>query len=152
MTTLRYTPHPSPKLLNYFQDYAVYHQTFGNRLTHYFGISFIVISLLGLLSHIPTFLDPLNGGIVLVLLSSLFYLSLDWKIALPFAGLLIGIYFLGSNLPLFLLWALFIGGWVLQGIGHILYEKKSPAFTQNLIHLWIGPLWIFAKLTCYLRS
>ena len=37
--------------------------------------------------------------------------------------------------------ALFVGGWVLQFVGHA-YEGKKPAFLTNLTHLLIGPLWI----------
>ena len=30
---------------------------------------------------------------------------------------------------------------------HYVYEKKSPAFYKNLVHLLVGPLWIVAKAT-----
>jgi uncharacterized membrane protein YGL010W len=36
-------------------------------------------------------------------------------------------------------------GWILQYLGHYVYEKKSPAFYRNLVHLLVGPLWILAK-------
>ena len=41
--------------------------------------------------------------------------------------------------------ALFVLGWVLQFVGHYVYEKKSPAFFRNVTHLLVGPLWILAK-------
>jgi uncharacterized membrane protein YGL010W len=50
-------------------------------------------------------------------------------------------------LPLWLHVALFIGGWILQFIGHARYEKQSPAFLNNLLHLLVGPLWILEDLT-----
>ena len=50
--------------------------------------------------------------------------------------------FAGAAMPMWLLIALFIIGWIFQGIGHAVYEKRQPAFAQNLIHLLIGPLWI----------
>ena len=40
---------------------------------------------------------------------------------------------------------LFAFGWVLQGVGHWVYEKNSPAFFRNFVHLAIGQLWILAK-------
>ena len=40
---------------------------------------------------------------------------------------------------------LFVFGWVLQGVGHWVYEKNSPAFFRNFVHLAIGQLWILAK-------
>ena len=42
---------------------------------------------------------------------------------------------------------LFVFGWVLQFVGHYVYEKRSPAFMKNLTHLLVGPLWILAKAT-----
>jgi uncharacterized membrane protein YGL010W len=42
---------------------------------------------------------------------------------------------------------LFVLGWVLQFVGHYVYEKKSPAFFRNVNHLLVGPLWILAKAT-----
>lgn len=42
--------------------------------------------------------------------------------------------------------AMFAGGWILQFVGHGVFEKKSPAFLTNVAHLLIGPLWWFTKL------
>jgi len=146
------------RLKAYFDDYASFHQTRGNQLTHYFGIPFIVISLLGLLSTLTlgspalfasNSLLRMDGGILLILIVIPFYNYLDWKIALPFTFILLGLYFLGRALPVPLCWTLFIFGWILQGIRHAVYEKKSPAFMKNLSHLLIGPLWIFSKLIRY---
>lgn len=135
----------------YFRDYASYHKTKGNKVTHYFGITFILVSLLGLLSQI-TFIAgvQLDAAMILLGLGIFWYLFLDWKIAAPFALVLIGLYFLGKAFPPSLNWGLFVGGWILQGIGHYVYEKKSPAFFKNLTHLMIGPLWIFARVVGYL--
>jgi uncharacterized membrane protein YGL010W len=145
----------SPKLQAYFKDYDAYHSTTGNEVCHYFGIPFIVVSLLGLLSAWvidsgSIFGSPLlrvDGGLILWALASLWYLFLDWKMGLSFSFVVLGGYFFGRTLPGGALWALFVFGWVLQGIGHAKYEKKSPAFFRNVTHLMIGPLWIFAKIT-----
>jgi uncharacterized membrane protein YGL010W len=145
------------KLEGYFKDYASYHKTPGNKTTHYFGITFIVVSLLGLLSHwvigseglTGSLYFRLDGGTLLMLLAMAWYISLDWRIAFPFAGVLFGLYFLGRTLPSEVNWLLFVAGWILQGIGHYVYEKKSPAFFTNLRHILIGPLWIFVRLIGY---
>jgi uncharacterized membrane protein YGL010W len=39
---------------------------------------------------------------------------------------------------------LFIGGWVLQLVGHA-YEGKRPAFLSNLFQLLIGPIFLMAE-------
>ncbi len=48
------------------------------------------------------------------------------------------------NIGLFLI--LFIGGWILQFIGHTVFEKKRPAFMDNLIQLLIGPLFFVIEV------
>jgi len=140
----------------YFKDYDSYHKTTGNKITHYFGISFIVVSMLGLLSHLklenisPKIVHT-DGALLLLFICFLWYLYLDWKIASPFILALFVLYNIGRSLQVNLNLCLFILGWILQGIGHYVYEKNSPAFFRNLIHLTIGPLWIFAKLIGYYR-
>lgn len=147
----------SSQLTQSFDDYATYHKTKGNRIFHYVGIIFSVASLLGLLGGVVIGPDGLtgsiyfrlDGGTLLLSVSILRYLFLDWKITIPFAFVLTGLYFFGRALPNFTNWSLFTGGWILQGIGHAVYEKKSPPFLKNGMHLFIGPLWIFARVLKY---
>jgi uncharacterized membrane protein YGL010W len=129
----------SPRLQKYFADYDAFHKTPGNQLTHTIGIPLIVVATLGLF----------KAGIILWALASLWYVRLDWRIGLPFSLMTLAGYFLGRALPLPVLAVIFVLGWVFQGVGHAVYEKKSPAFTQNLTHLLIGPLWIFCKLPIF---
>jgi uncharacterized membrane protein YGL010W len=134
----------SPLLERYFSDYAEFHQTEGNKWFHMFGIPMIVIGTFGLLGTI--------GGAVLWVASLSWYLFLDWKIAVPFGVNALGLYFLGRELPLPLLWSLFILGWIFQFVGHYHYEKKSPAFMKNVEHLLIGPLWVFARFVGFIKD
>ncbi len=161
MNTPQAAPHStsllSAKLKTYFEDYSYYHKSKGNRVTHYFGIPMIVISLLGLLSHLTFGLNEslaltyfrIDAGTLLLVLAFFQYLYIDWKISIPFIFFLIGLYYLGRAIPIPLNWFFFVSGWVVQGIGHYVYEKRSPAFYKNLIHLFIGPLWIFSKFIGY---
>ena len=65
----------------------------------------------------------------------------------------VGIPLIALSVPLFIaalvvpgLWplplALFVIGWIFQFVGHLGYEKKSPAFLKNAGHLLVGPLWV----------
>ncbi len=38
-------------------------------------------------------------------------------------------------------WSAFTGGWVLNFIGHGLYEKKAPAFADDPLSFIAGPVW-----------
>ena len=53
----------------------------------------------------------------------------------------------GLSLGAWLGWSvgLFFVGWVIQFIGHF-YEKKKPAFMDDVIGLAIGPLFVLAEL------
>lgn len=143
----------NPLLQAYFDEYAKYHRTLGNQLTHYIGIPLIVMSLLGLLAQLqfiwtaPSTLEivRLDAGRLLWLGAAAFYFALDWKLAFPFSVIAILLYHAGATFSNSTLWTLFIIGWILQFIGHWAFEKRSPAFADNLLHLLIGPLWIYAK-------
>ena len=142
-----------------FQDYASYHRTPCNQATHMVGIPLIVLSILGLLSHwvigdgmTGSEYVRLDGGMMLWAASMLWYLYLNWKLALPFSLVTLGLYFVGRTFTVPILWGLFIAGWAIQYVGHYVYEKKSPAFYKNGEHLLIGPFWVFAKMVGFKRQ
>jgi uncharacterized membrane protein YGL010W len=41
--------------------------------------------------------------------------------------------------------AIFVGAWIAQFIGHKI-EGKKPSFLEDLQYLWVGPLFVLAKL------
>jgi uncharacterized membrane protein YGL010W len=144
------------RIQRYFKDYASYHRTPGNQATHMVGIPMIVLSILGLFGHwilgdgvTGSELFRLDAGIIVWALTMLWYARMDWKLTLPFSLTGLGLYFLGRAIPVPALWALFVLGWIIQYVGHLKYEKKSPAFYKNAEHLLIGPFWIFAKIIGY---
>ncbi len=148
------------RLRYYFADYSKYHRTKGNKVAHYFGITFILVSLLGLLSHLTFGNEITIGGIpfqwdaaiLIMILGILWYIYLDWKLASPFSFVILGSYFLGKTLSYPVNTVLFISGWIVQLIGHSVYEKNSPAFFKTFTHLLTGPFWIFAHFCGYLTQ
>ena len=57
-----------------------------------------------------------------------------------------GIPMIVVSLPLFFIswrWALglFVAGWILQFVGHLI-EGNQPAFFSNPLYLLVGPLWL----------
>jgi uncharacterized membrane protein YGL010W len=140
----------SPTLQTYFADYASHHRTSGNQLCHSVGIPLIVFSLIALLTQVPLFAV---GGYTVTLAeiviagATLYYLTLDPVLAAGMFVYSLASLFVGRSLPWAVSLALFVFGWILQFVGHSVYEKRSPAFFKNFTHLLVGPLWILAKAT-----
>jgi uncharacterized membrane protein YGL010W len=145
----------APRLERYFADYSAYHLNPKNKLTHYLGIPILTVAIPALLAQVVLYQwndwARLDLGIILWAFVSIWYLVLDWRLGLPFSLLCLGLYFLCRDVPQLYLWLAFILGWVLQFVGHAVYEKKSPAFLKNFEHLFIGPLWVFAKCFGFTR-
>lgn len=128
------------RLSQLFDDYAAYHRHPINKLTHYIGVPLIILTLVGLLSRIER--GPVNLAVPVAVLAVAYNLRLSVKLTLPFVAF-VGLCFLAAPvLPMAALWAGFLGGWGLQFVGHFVYEKKSPAFFENLRQLLVGPLWL----------
>ena len=134
------------KVDSHLSDYAFYHQTRGNKICHFIGIPLIMFSLMALLRPLRI-LPAFTAAELLIFLTFAYYLTLDLRLA-------IGMLLISCVLDL-AAWKIadlrigltaLIVGWVFQGIGHAVYEKRSPAFTRNLVHLLIGPLFLLNEL------
>jgi uncharacterized membrane protein YGL010W len=128
-------------------SYASVHRDRRNKATHFVGIPVIVFSLLLILSLWPTAL------LVVAVVAVLGWLALDLGIGLIMAVLMaIACYAawalagaLGSPQAVWIAFlALFIGGWVLQFLGHH-YEGKRPALLDNIFQAFIGPMFLLAE-------
>ncbi len=125
-------------------DYEEHHRSAGNKWCHLVGIPLIVTGLLGLLSF-PLFsvgLATVEPALLLVIAAGSLYLWLDSKLGAAMIVVSLSLY-LGARLltwPIAL--GLFVVGWAFQFVGHGVYEKRSPAFLTNLVHLLVGPLWV----------
>jgi uncharacterized membrane protein YGL010W len=126
-----------------FADYASYHRTKGNKVFHRLGIPLLMLSLLGMLARIALpgvrFVD---AATVLIALSTLYYLVVEWRLAIAMLIVSVVFYLAGAWLPLWVNVALFVAGVICQYVGHKVYEHRQPAFMKNMAHLLIGPLWI----------
>lgn len=135
-------------LRTHFDDYAAFHKTAGNRACHSFGIPLIVLGSLSLLARVPLF-TAFGFGVtlaeVLILLFVAYYLTLDVALATWMLAAYAVLNVAGRFIPPMAALGLFVFGWILQGVGHWVYEKNSPAFFRNFVHLAVGQLWILAK-------
>jgi uncharacterized membrane protein YGL010W len=135
--------------------YARYHRDQRNIATHMIGVPMIVFGIGVLLARGQ--LPPGGPGLSLAWLAwglaTLWYLSrghLLLGLAVSMAnGLLFGLAHLASagTVAHWLSWGLgfFTVGWVIQFIGHY-YEGKKPAFTDDLVGLLVGPMFVTAEL------
>jgi uncharacterized membrane protein YGL010W len=135
-------------LRSHFDDYAAFHRTPGNRVCHSFGIPIIVLASLALLARVPL-VSALGFTVtlaeVLIALFVAYYLTLDAGLAALALAAYAVLDLAGRFIPPVPALGLFVLGWILQGVGHWVYEKNSPAFFRNFVHLAVGQFWILAK-------
>jgi uncharacterized membrane protein YGL010W len=135
-------------------SYAAVHRDRRNKATHFVGIPVIVFSLLLVLSLWPLELagHDVSGALVVTILAVLGWMALDLGIGLVMALLMVVAWWAadalaavlgpGSTWGAFL--ALFVGGWILQFLGHH-YEGKRPALIDNIFQAFIGPMFLVAE-------
>jgi uncharacterized membrane protein YGL010W len=118
-------------------DYAGYHATAGNRRCHAVGIPLIAYAVVAwtCVAGWP------SAALVLPL-----YFAWDARVGAMMTVFVAASALLAARLPFWTSAAAFVVGWAFQFYGHVVYEKKSPAFTKNLAHLLVGPAWIASKL------
>lgn len=145
-------------LEQHLSTYAAYHRDRRNIATHFAGIPMIVVAVATLLSRpvIDAGGLPLSPAVLVVALAVGFYLALDLRYGAAMAGLLALVLWPAHALAagptatwLLAGGGLFVGGWIIQFVGHI-FEGKKPAFVDDLVGLLVGPLFIVAEAGFFL--
>lgn len=137
-------------------QYAVYHESRTNQFTHYIGIPAIILGTLILLSWISVTIAGLwsiSFAWVATILTLAYYFRLDIKLASLMTIILViltlicsWIAFPRPSIGTFIAFIiLFVGGWILQFIGHT-FEKNKPAFFTSLSQALIAPLYLLVEL------
>jgi len=137
-------------LKDWLNLYGESHQNKTNKLIHKLCVPLIMLSLLGLLSIIPSaMISPFNFSHVFISLTLIFYVLLKWWL-LPLMLLFVApmLYInhvvnlkMASNDALILWVVVFVAAWVGQFVGHKI-EGKKPSFLDDLSFLLIGPMWV----------
>jgi uncharacterized membrane protein YGL010W len=127
--------------------YQSYHYDARNCATHFIGIPLIIFGVIALLDRVVLFGDVRHGTLVMIA-TLIYYCFLNWALGLAMAvafGVLQFFALQTATLPqtnwLTISLGAFIVGWILQAIGHV-FEKRRPAFADNLMQLLIGPLFL----------
>ena len=139
----------------WLNEYGESHTNEINKLIHWICVPAIFFSITGLLYcvKLPFFIADnlqLNVAMIVLLLTTIYYLSLSIKIGigmLLFGFICLGLcYFLETVLP-FPLWifciAMFVLAWIGQFYGHKV-EGKKPSFFKDIQFLLIGPMWLMS--------
>ena len=143
------------KIDQLFAEYAESHQNQTNKFIHWICVPLIFFTIVGFISLIPAphFCAPYFGcisivSIVSLVLVSIFYFTLSWRISIImlFFMLLmehfayaINVHFKENSWIVYL--SVFVITWIFQFIGHKI-EGKKPSFLKDLQFLLIGPIWL----------
>jgi uncharacterized membrane protein YGL010W len=134
--------------------YAAYHQDARNKITHFFGVPMIIVSLFIPLAWLKISLGPfvLTGAILFAAAILIYYVFLDAPLALATA-VFTALFLLaaawiarqGAAFGWTAFGVLFVGGWIVQLVGHK-FEGRKPALADNLFQIFIAPIFLCAEL------
>jgi uncharacterized membrane protein YGL010W len=134
--------------------YAAYHQDGRNKATHFIGVPAIMLSLFIPLAWLRLEVGgvTLTAAMLFAAVVLVYYFLLDVPLALAmlaFTGLLfyVGDRIASQGAAFGWTWfaVLFIGGWVLQLVGHA-FEGRKPALVSNLFQIFVAPIFLCAEV------
>ena len=136
--------------------YQSYHYDARNRASHFIGIPLIVFGIMVLLNRVEVF-GSMQLGTLVTMATIMYYFRLDWALAMAMTVVLCLMQYFALQMAAlpqteWLTYGLgaFIVGWVIQTVGHV-FEKRRPAFTDNLMQLLIGPLFLMFEVFSALK-
>ena len=136
-------------------SYASVHRDLRNKATHFVGIPVIVFSLLLILSlwRLEIGSREWTMSLIVAILAALGWMALDFGVGVVMAIILVPTWYAaeafngalgGASSTWVAFGVLFVGGWVLQFLGHH-YEGKRPALLDNIFQGFIGPMFLVAE-------
>jgi len=135
--------------------YAAYHRDWRNKLTHFVGVPLVTFALLlflGWLRFAPAPEVPYTGATLFYVVVFLYYLSLDWRVALLHAPFTLALLVLADRVAVWpfaeslaVFGVAFVGGWAVQLVGHGI-EGRRPALADNLLQIFNAPLFLTAEV------
>jgi uncharacterized membrane protein YGL010W len=136
--------------------YARYHRDPRNCVTHYLGIPMLFLAAILPLQASRVAVDgfQLPLSVLLVLPAVIGWMVLDLGVGAALLLLLCPMFAIAEIIvdagapPL--MWSvaalLFLVGWSFQFLGHAVFERRRPAFVDDLSQTMIGPMFVTAKL------
>jgi uncharacterized membrane protein YGL010W len=133
--------------------YAAYHQDGRNKATHFVGVPIIVLSLMIPLAWLRIEVGGMSISAAMIITTILlaYYLALDFALGLAMVVvmgvlLLVGQRIAAQGALTGWIWfgVLFVGGWILQLVGHV-FEGRKPALADNLFQIFVAPIFLCAE-------
>jgi uncharacterized membrane protein YGL010W len=133
--------------------YAAYHQDGRNKATHFIGVPAIMLSLFIPLAWLRVDLGAttVTAAMLFAAVVLVYYFLLDVPLALAMLVITSILVFVGhkiADLGAVQGWAwfaiLFVGGWILQLVGHV-FEGRKPALADNLFQIFVAPIFLAAE-------
>jgi uncharacterized membrane protein YGL010W len=134
--------------------YAAYHQDGRNKATHFIGVPAIMLSLFIPLAWLRVDFGgvTLTAAMALAVAVLVYYFLLDVPLALAMLAVTAILVYAGerfAGLGTAAGWTwfgiLFVGGWILQLVGHV-FEGRKPALADNLIGIFVAPIFLCAEV------
>src|SRR4029079_18592398 len=134
--------------------YAAYHQDARNKATHFIGVPVIILSLFIPLAWLRVEVDgvPITAATVIAAALLVYYFMLDAVLGMAMLVVfaLLGwagdrIAALGATQGWTWFAVLFVGGWILQRVGHV-FEGRKPALADNLFQIFVAPIFLCAEI------
>ena len=133
--------------------YAAYHQDARNKATHFVGVPAIMLSLFIPLAWLRIELGgvAISAAMLLAAEVLVYYFLLDVPLALAMLVVSAVLVWMGDLIASQgtargWVWfgVLFVGGWILQLVGHV-FEGRKPALTDNLFQIFVAPIFLCAE-------
>ena len=138
--------------------YAAYHRNRWNKATHFIGVPLIIFAILIPMAWLRLPAGPgligfeLNCALLFAAAVLAYYFVLDVPLALAMTAFIAPLLWCAdqvARLPwqtgLAVFAAAFIGGWVLQLVGHG-FEGRRPALADNLFQVFVAPIFLAAEM------
>jgi uncharacterized membrane protein YGL010W len=133
--------------------YAAYHQDARNKATHFIGVPAIMLSLFIPLAWIRFEAGgvTITAAMVFAAVVLIYYFFLDVPLALAMVVITAALVWVGHRIAGLgtshgWIWfaVLFVGGWILQLVGHG-FEGRKPALADNLFQIFVAPIFLAAE-------
>jgi len=137
-------------------SYSRYHCDTHNCVAHWLGIPTIFFSVLLVLAlwPVPIGSGEISVGTLLLIPAIMAWIALDVGIGCAMLTAMVPLalaaeWFGRNSSPtrVFVLGSSgFVIGWLFQIVGHVIFERRKPAFLDDLSQLFIGPMFLTAKV------